>query len=185
MSCLRARALWVVDSPAFGLRITWPCLVNRRLAGCSWLTIMRFTLSHRQVSKEEGEQKAKELNVMFIETSAKGSVLPSFSMRGWIVHRARLLALCRRWNMAFGIVEGGRVCVRISSGKHSLDSVSQKTRRAPIGPGPQIPLVFALPYAAGYNVKQLFRRVASALPGMENAPEPNKNDCMSRLCPDD
>lgn len=34
--------------------------------------------------------------------------------------------------------------------------------------------------AAGYNVKQLFRRVASALPGMENAPEQNKNDCM---CP--
>jgi hypothetical protein len=27
--------------------------------------------SYRQVSTEEGEQKAKELNVMFIETSAK------------------------------------------------------------------------------------------------------------------
>eukprot|EP00052_Salpingoeca_macrocollata_P004195 m.39891 g.39891 ORF g.39891 m.39891 type:complete len:208 (+) comp14049_c0_seq1:61-684(+) len=47
----------------------------------------------RQVSSEEGEAKAKELNVMFIETSAK----------------------------------------------------------------------------AGYNVKQLFKRVAAALPGMENA----------------
>ena len=47
----------------------------------------------RQVSTEEGERKAKELNVMFIETSAK----------------------------------------------------------------------------AGYNVKQLFRRVAAALPGMEAA----------------
>ncbi|RXG71542.1 Ras-related protein Rab6 [Armadillidium vulgare] len=46
----------------------------------------------RQVSTEEGERKAKELNVMFIETSAK----------------------------------------------------------------------------AGYNVKQLFRRVAAALPGMES-----------------
>eukprot|EP01134_Creolimax_fragrantissima_P008576 CFRG8576T1 len=56
----------------------------------------------RQVSKEEGEQKAKELNVMFIETSAK----------------------------------------------------------------------------AGYNVKQLFRRVAAALPGMENAPEKNSNDLV-------
>jgi len=50
----------------------------------------------RQVSIEEGESKAKELNVMFIETSAK----------------------------------------------------------------------------AGYNVKQLFRRVAAALPGMENTMEP-------------
>ncbi len=47
----------------------------------------------RQVSTEEGERKAKELNVMFIETSAK----------------------------------------------------------------------------AGYNVKQLFRRVAAALPGMESS----------------
>ena len=52
-----------------------------------------------QVSTEEGERKAKELNVMFIETSAK----------------------------------------------------------------------------AGYNVKQLFRRVAAALPGMESA-EPAQPD---------
>ena len=51
----------------------------------------QFFLVKRQVSTEEGERKAKELNVMFIETSAK----------------------------------------------------------------------------AGYNVKQLFRRVAAALPGME------------------
>ena len=58
----------------------------------------------RQVSIEEGEAKAKELNVMFIETSAK----------------------------------------------------------------------------AGYNVKQLFRRVASALPGMESAAEPVKEDCQSK-----
>ena len=50
-----------------------------------------FFIVKRQVSTEEGERKAKELNVMFIETSAK----------------------------------------------------------------------------AGYNVKQLFRRVAAALPGME------------------
>ena len=55
----------------------------------------------RQVSIEEGEAKAKELNVMFIETSAK----------------------------------------------------------------------------SGYNVKQLFRRVASALPGMEAAVEQPKEDC--------
>jgi len=54
----------------------------------------------RQVSTEEGERKAKELNVMFIETSAK----------------------------------------------------------------------------AGYNVKQLFRRVAAALPGMDEAPNrPTEN----------
>jgi len=51
----------------------------------------------RQVSTEEGERKAKELNVMFIETSAK----------------------------------------------------------------------------AGYNVKQLFRRVAAALPGMEQKDDKN------------
>ncbi|XP_032836171.1 ras-related protein Rab-6A isoform X1 [Petromyzon marinus] len=56
----------------------------------------------RQVSIDEGERKAKELNVMFIETSAK----------------------------------------------------------------------------AGYNVKQLFRRVAAALPGMDASPERSKEDMI-------
>lgn len=57
----------------------------------------------RQVSIDEGENKAKELNVMFIETSAK----------------------------------------------------------------------------AGYNVKQLFRRVAAALPGMEDsATKPGEGDMI-------
>ncbi|XP_075402370.1 ras-related protein Rab-6A isoform X3 [Tenrec ecaudatus] len=56
----------------------------------------------RQVSIEEGERKAKELNVMFIETSAK----------------------------------------------------------------------------AGYNVKQLFRRVAAALPGMESTQDRGKEDMI-------
>ncbi|KAM4546958.1 ras-related protein Rab-6A isoform 2-T2 [Fundulus diaphanus] len=57
----------------------------------------------RQVSIEEGERKAKELNVMFIETSAK----------------------------------------------------------------------------AGYNVKQLFRRVAAALPGMDTTQDKNKEDMIN------
>ncbi|KAG9469797.1 hypothetical protein GDO78_019640 [Eleutherodactylus coqui] len=56
----------------------------------------------RQVSIEEGERKAKELNVMFIETSAK----------------------------------------------------------------------------AGYNVKQLFRRVAAALPGMESSQDKTREDMI-------
>ncbi|RLW03268.1 hypothetical protein DV515_00006653 [Chloebia gouldiae] len=56
----------------------------------------------RQVSIEEGERKAKELNVMFIETSAK----------------------------------------------------------------------------AGYNVKQLFRRVAAALPGMESTQDKSREDSI-------
>ncbi|XP_037088610.1 ras-related protein Rab6 isoform X3 [Pollicipes pollicipes] len=60
----------------------------------------------RQVSTEEGERKAKELSVMFIETSAK----------------------------------------------------------------------------AGYNVKQLFRRVAAALPGMESS-ETKKGDDSVQLSP--
>jgi Ras-related protein Rab-6A len=58
--------------------------------------------NHRQVTTEEGEKKATELNVMFIETSAK----------------------------------------------------------------------------AGYNVKALFRKIAQALPGMENTMnEPNSSQC--------
>ena len=56
----------------------------------------------RQVATESGEAKAKELNVMFIETSAK----------------------------------------------------------------------------AGHNVKQLFRKVASALPGMENTPDKKEQDLI-------
>ncbi|XP_078474199.1 ras-related protein Rab-6A isoform X1 [Lampetra planeri] len=60
----------------------------------------------RQVSIDEGERKAKELNVMFIETSAK----------------------------------------------------------------------------AGYNVKQLFRRVAAALPGMDASPERSKEDSILAAC---
>nr|XP_009498758.1 PREDICTED: ras-related protein Rab-6A-like isoform X2 [Phalacrocorax carbo] len=56
----------------------------------------------RQVSVEEGERKAQELNMMCIETSAK----------------------------------------------------------------------------AGYNVKQLFRRVAAALPGMDSTPEKSKEDMI-------
>uniref|UniRef100_A0A4W3JWZ1 RAB6A, member RAS oncogene family n=1 Tax=Callorhinchus milii TaxID=7868 RepID=A0A4W3JWZ1_CALMI len=56
----------------------------------------------RQVAIEEGERKAKELNVMFIETSAK----------------------------------------------------------------------------AGYNVKQLFRRVAAALPGMESTQDKSREDIL-------
>uniref|UniRef100_A0A8C9TW01 RAB41, member RAS onco family n=1 Tax=Scleropages formosus TaxID=113540 RepID=A0A8C9TW01_SCLFO len=56
----------------------------------------------RQITAEEGEQRAKELNVMFIETSAK----------------------------------------------------------------------------TGYNVKQLFRRVAAALPGMDSTPEKSKEDMI-------
>ncbi|XP_010146288.1 PREDICTED: ras-related protein Rab-6A isoform X2 [Eurypyga helias] len=56
----------------------------------------------RQVSVEEGERKAQELNVMYIESSAK----------------------------------------------------------------------------AGYNVEQLFRRVAAALPGMDSTPEKSKEDMI-------
>uniref|UniRef100_A0A8D0BYS5 RAB41, member RAS onco family n=1 Tax=Salvator merianae TaxID=96440 RepID=A0A8D0BYS5_SALMN len=59
----------------------------------------------RQITTEEGEQRAKELSVMFIETSAK----------------------------------------------------------------------------TGYNVKQLFRRVAAALPGMDSTPEKSKDDSILSL----
>ena len=38
---------------------------------CMYLCCALTDLSTRQVSIEEGERKAKELNVMFIETSAK------------------------------------------------------------------------------------------------------------------
>ena len=37
----------------------------------------------RQVSIEEGESKAKELNVMFIETSAKAGYVMNMMLCGW------------------------------------------------------------------------------------------------------
>ena len=67
----------------------------------------KHTQDKRQVSMEEGERRANDLNVMFIETSAK----------------------------------------------------------------------------AGYNVKQLFRRVAAALPGMESTQDKqNREDCILFYC---
>lgn len=61
-----------------------------------------MVIEHRQVSVEEGEQRAKEHDIMFIETSAK----------------------------------------------------------------------------AGFNIKALFRKVASALPGMENAQLPKPDNIL-------
>ncbi|MCP9257429.1 Ras-related protein Rab-6A [Dirofilaria immitis] len=52
----------------------------------------------RQVSTEEGERKAKELNVMFIETSAKaGTMLSNFS--DVLLERCRVLKLTKGTNM--------------------------------------------------------------------------------------
>ena len=68
--------------------------------------MLSITQDKRQVSMEEGERRANDMNVMFIETSAK----------------------------------------------------------------------------AGYNVKQLFRRVAAALPGMESTQDKqNREDCILSL----
>lgn len=44
------------------------CLMKRTV---QCLAYFNSFIYHRQVSIEEGERKAKELNVMFIETSAK------------------------------------------------------------------------------------------------------------------
>lgn len=45
------------------------------ISGCSlclyWGLIFPSPLTRRQITIEEGEQRAKELSVMFIETSAK------------------------------------------------------------------------------------------------------------------
>ena len=73
-----------------------------------WFKVFRWCyhgdhLSCRQVSTEDGERKAKELNVMFIETSAKagynvttGYVEGSTQTPGSIfyLHNALLLQIC-------------------------------------------------------------------------------------------
>lgn len=84
------------------------------------------------MSTEEGEQKAKELNVMFIETSAKA---------GHNVKQVSLINSPRLFSIHFSF----------------LFVVVAKT------------IIFHT---------QLFRRVAAALPGMENTPKQTE-DCKS------
>ena len=68
----------------------------------------------RQVSTEEGERKAKELNVMFIETSAKA---------GYNVKQVRFYNMYRDYNCFLykrkvGRVEGFKVQIKLASYTH-------------------------------------------------------------------
>lgn len=54
-----------VTPPLISWALTWRCRMGRRN------NVERWLFSCRQIMIEEGEQRAKELNVMFIETSAK------------------------------------------------------------------------------------------------------------------
>ena len=50
----------------------WPLALGRQPGEMrGWISCAPAILLHRQVSIEEGDAKAREFNVMFIETSAK------------------------------------------------------------------------------------------------------------------
>ena len=80
----------------------------------------------RQVSIDEGERKAQDLNVMFIETSGK-------------------------------VYQNNFFWISLGLGSETIQSDAIISK------------AYWVTYKAktGYNVKQLFRRVAAALPGME------------------
>lgn len=50
--------------------------------------VLRVVAHHRQITTEEGEQRAKEMNVLFIETSAK----TGYNVKQ--VERVHLLCVC-------------------------------------------------------------------------------------------
>lgn len=64
--CVELSLYFSISSLSF-----WPVLfASLSISVCSSISPLCFYLS-RQITTEEGEQRAKELNVMFIETSAK------------------------------------------------------------------------------------------------------------------
>jgi GTPase SAR1 family protein len=113
-------------------------------------------LDGRQVSAEEGEDKAKQENIMFIETSAKvgacvGSAVPS--------------SACLLRAPSVGRIPGDSTCqtrgnlTSISRGRMVVGEMMADLAR----------LVYCLCCAqGGFNIKTLFRKLATALPGMES-----------------
>ncbi|KAJ8351238.1 hypothetical protein SKAU_G00227140 [Synaphobranchus kaupii] len=107
----------------------------------------------RQVSVEAAERKARELNVMYIETSAKAG----YNVKQVGVHQ---LLVC-------------------SQGCAPLCALLQITTEEGEQRAKELNVMFIETSAkTGYNVKQLFRRVAAALPGMDNSPEKSKEDMI-------
>lgn len=95
----------------------------------------------RQVSTEEGEDKAKQENIMFIETSAKVSHRP-----------------CARADSA-----------RVGAHGSCFPGSMMGLRNSILTPTCTTLCTTLFFLQAGFNIKPLFRKLATALPGMESA----------------
>ena len=161
----------------------------------------------RQVSMEEGERKAQELNVMFIETSAKagynvkqvgsGSLLGAADVCSAIVITSVIMS-----GMHIIWVSSHDVCTNIATltcSSYEIEAclfivhsiaciisvavacthVSWKNSCC-LHTHPLSPPPHTHTHI--HTLSQLFRRVAAALPGMESAQEKqNRDDCIHYL----
>ncbi|KAG7268793.1 hypothetical protein CRUP_018348 [Coryphaenoides rupestris] len=119
----------------------------------------------RQVSVEAAERKARELNVMYIETSAKA---------GYNVKQVGVPQPLQQGGVESGehLKGSGRAIWKVTG--HRQITTEGGEQRAK-----ELNVMFIETSAkTGYNVKQLFRRVAAALPGMDSTPEKSKEDMI-------
>uniref|UniRef100_A0AAV2JAM6 Ras-related protein Rab-6A n=1 Tax=Knipowitschia caucasica TaxID=637954 RepID=A0AAV2JAM6_KNICA len=118
----------------------------------------------RQVSIEEGERKAKELNVMFIETSAKA---------GYNVKQVRSVSRALDLYMLVSLLtDQQHLIIQITT-----EEGEQRAKEMNV-------LFIETSAKTGYNVKQLFRRVAAALPGMDATQDKSREDMIEIKLPD-
>ncbi|CDQ58808.1 unnamed protein product [Oncorhynchus mykiss] len=135
----------------------------------------------RQVAIEEGERKAKELNVMFIETSAKAG----YNVKQLCGHSTEQRLQeeeqeeTRHVHPSLHDVHSlfrFLVCVCVCV---CLSIVVQITTEEGEQRAKELNVLFIETSAkTGYNVKQLFRRVAAALPGMESTQDKSREDMI-------
>ncbi|TWW55740.1 Ras-related protein [Takifugu flavidus] len=136
----------------------------------------------RQVSVEAAERKARELNVMYIETSAKagynvkqvgGEAADRHSWRAGLFPAFSSFSLSLFCPVVFTFLSIS-VCLSAPPFPSRQITTEEGEQRAK-----ELNVMFIETSAkTGYNVKQLFRRVAAALPGMDSTPEKSKEDSI-------
>lgn len=83
-----------------GLSLTSVSLTDISNSSCLFFLsvfLLLFAPSSRQITTEEGEQRAKELNVMFIETSAKTGYNVKQVDRSSVLKAGCLYLPCALW----------------------------------------------------------------------------------------
>ncbi|KAK1800775.1 hypothetical protein P4O66_005961 [Electrophorus voltai] len=115
----------------------------------------------RQVAIEEGEKKAKELNVMFIETSAKAG------------YNVKQVSVGVSLPPSVSVAAASAVTRAPCPGQRQITTEEGEQRANEMNV-----LFIETSAKTGHNVKQLFRRVAAALPGMESTQEKSREDMI-------